>query len=130
MTLDVARWRANLQGEVDGAAVYRAMAASERDASLATVYVKLAEAEERHGALWEAKLRLEVPIVPLIFLTGTRAIVASAALAAAALIGVGALITVVTGQPALRAGLRQLGIGVAAAAITFAVGRLVGVALG
>jgi VIT1/CCC1 family predicted Fe2+/Mn2+ transporter len=71
-----------------------------------------------------------LPLLPLIFFGGTAAIVASAAFSAAALFGVGALITVITGQPALRAGLRQLGIGVAAAAITFAVGRLVGVALG
>ena len=54
---DVARWRANLQAEVDGSALYRAMATSEHDRSLASVYVKLAEAEERHAALWEAKLR-------------------------------------------------------------------------
>jgi len=54
---DVARWRANLQGETDGVAIYRAMAKAERDPSLATVYERLAEAELRHGALWEAKLR-------------------------------------------------------------------------
>jgi VIT1/CCC1 family predicted Fe2+/Mn2+ transporter len=71
-----------------------------------------------------------IPLVPLLFVTGTAAIVASAVLSAAALFTVGALITVITGQPALRAGLRQLAIGVAAAAVTFAVGRLVGVALG
>jgi len=54
---DIARWRANLQGEVDGAAIYRAMAATEKDASLAELYRRLAETEARHGALWEAKLR-------------------------------------------------------------------------
>lgn len=54
---DVARWRANLQGEVDGTTIYRAMAASEREASLAEVYRKLAEAETRHATLWETKLR-------------------------------------------------------------------------
>ena len=54
---DLARWRANLQGETDGAAIYRAMAKAERDVSLATVYQRLAEAEVRHGSVWEAKLR-------------------------------------------------------------------------
>lgn len=71
-----------------------------------------------------------VPLVPLLFTTGTTAIVTSAVVSAAALFGIGALITVITGQHALRAGLRQLAIGVAAAAITYGVGRLVGVALG
>lgn len=70
-----------------------------------------------------------IPLLPLVFLAGTAAIVVSAALSAVALFGIGALITVMTGQPALRAGLRQLGIGVAAAAVTYGVGRLVGVAL-
>lgn len=71
-----------------------------------------------------------IPLVPLVFAAGTTAVVISSILSAVALFAIGALITVITGQPALRAGLRQLGIGVAAAAVTFAVGRLVGVTLG
>lgn len=67
-----------------------------------------------------------VPLVPFTFATGTTALIASAVLAGAALFVVGALITVITGQPALRAGLRQLAIGVAAAGVTFGVGRLLG----
>ena len=54
---DVRRWRANLQGEVDGASVYRAMARSERDERLAAVYARLAQAEDRHAAIWRTKLR-------------------------------------------------------------------------
>ena len=57
MTVEARRWRANLQGEVDGAAVYRAMARGEKDGSLAAVYLKLADTEERHGQMWETKLR-------------------------------------------------------------------------
>jgi hypothetical protein len=53
----VARWRANLQGEVDGIAAYLAMAESERDGTLATVCRRLADAERRHAAIWEAKPR-------------------------------------------------------------------------
>src|SRR6185503_8116281 len=71
-----------------------------------------------------------VPLVPLFFASGTAAIVASAVASAISLFAIGALITVITGRPAIAAGVRQLAIGVAAAAITFAVGRLVGVALG
>ena len=67
-----------------------------------------------------------VPLIPFAFATGAAALIASAVLSGAALFVVGALITVITGQPALRAGLRQLAIGIAAAAVTFSVGRLLG----
>lgn len=53
---DVRRWRANLQGELDGASVYRAMADGSSDESLAELYRRMAEAEERHGALWRERL--------------------------------------------------------------------------
>ena len=39
------RYRANLQGEVDGAAIYSALADSEKDANLAAVFRKLAAVE-------------------------------------------------------------------------------------
>ena len=52
----IARWRANLQGEVDGPHLYRAMAARPGDQRLAELYVRMAEAEERHGALWRERL--------------------------------------------------------------------------
>ncbi len=70
-----------------------------------------------------------VPLIPFAFLAGTAAIAAAAILSALALMAVGALITVMTGQSAVRAGVRQLAIGVAAAAITFGVGRLLGGAI-
>src|ERR1700730_9199557 len=54
---DASRYRANLQGEIDGAAVYRAMAAAEKNPQLASVYVRLAQVEERHLAFWEDQLR-------------------------------------------------------------------------
>jgi vacuolar iron transporter family protein len=52
-----ARFRVNLQGEIDSAAVYRAMARSEKSAQLSSVYVRLAEVEERHLDFWEVQLR-------------------------------------------------------------------------
>jgi vacuolar iron transporter family protein len=54
---DAARYRTNLQGEIDSAAVYRAMAAAEKSPQLASVYVRLAEVEERHLSFWEERLR-------------------------------------------------------------------------
>jgi VIT1/CCC1 family predicted Fe2+/Mn2+ transporter len=54
---DEARFRANLQGEIDSAAVYRAMASAERSPQLASVYERLAEVEERHLGFWEQRLR-------------------------------------------------------------------------
>ena len=53
---DTARYRFNLQGEIDSAALYRAMAAHEPEAKLAEVYTRLAEIEEKHAAFWRAKL--------------------------------------------------------------------------
>lgn len=47
-----------------------------------------------------------------------------------ALFVLGAAITVMTGRHPLHAGFRQLGFGLAAAAITFAIGALVGTRVG
>jgi VIT1/CCC1 family predicted Fe2+/Mn2+ transporter len=70
-----------------------------------------------------------IPVAPFLFGSGVTVIVASAVLSGLALFGVGAGITVVTGQPALRSGARQLGFGLAAAAITFGIGTLLGTAI-
>ncbi len=56
MTADHDRWRRNLQGEVDGAHIYRGMAANAGDERLADLYRRMAEAEERHGQLWRDRL--------------------------------------------------------------------------
>lgn len=50
---DVARFRANRQAEVDSAALYRALAESERDARLAAVFARMAATETAHAAFWE-----------------------------------------------------------------------------
>jgi vacuolar iron transporter family protein len=54
---DESRYRANLQGEIDSAVVYRAMAAAEKNEQLSSVYVRLAQVEERHLSFWEEQLR-------------------------------------------------------------------------
>jgi vacuolar iron transporter family protein len=51
-----ARYRANLQGEVDGAALYRALADAEPDPRLKEVYGRLASVEEAHAEFWHKQL--------------------------------------------------------------------------
>jgi vacuolar iron transporter family protein len=50
------RYRSNLQGEVDSAALYRAMAAAEPDPRLAEIYRRLAAVEEAHAEFWTKEL--------------------------------------------------------------------------
>src|SRR5271155_774951 len=52
----VARYRSNLQGEVDSAALYRAMAEAEHDPHLSEVYGRLAAVEEAHAEFWKRQL--------------------------------------------------------------------------
>ncbi len=70
-----------------------------------------------------------VPLVPFLLGSGERALFTSIALAAVVLFGVGALISLFTGRSALRDGLRMLGIGAAAGAATYLIGRWMGVGL-
>lgn len=53
---DVARYREHWQDEVDGAALYRAMAAGEEDEGLAGVYRRLAAVEDDHARFWAERL--------------------------------------------------------------------------
>lgn len=55
-TSDVQRYRDNLQGEVDGVALYQALANLEQDPKVKGVYQRLADTEARHGELWRGKL--------------------------------------------------------------------------
>jgi VIT1/CCC1 family predicted Fe2+/Mn2+ transporter len=47
------RFTANLQGEVDSAALYRTLAQTEKNPQLAQVYRRLAAIEEAHGEYWK-----------------------------------------------------------------------------
>jgi vacuolar iron transporter family protein len=71
-----------------------------------------------------------VPLAPFLFLGGGVALATSLAVSSLVLFGIGVAITVFTGKPAWLSGGRQLLLGLAAAAITFGVGRALGVALG
>ncbi|HEX9294840.1 MAG TPA: VIT1/CCC1 transporter family protein [Polyangiaceae bacterium] len=53
---DVRRYLSNWQGEVDSAALYRAMAKAEGVSANAKVYENLASIEEKHAAFWEERL--------------------------------------------------------------------------
>jgi VIT1/CCC1 family predicted Fe2+/Mn2+ transporter len=70
-----------------------------------------------------------VPVLPFALLEGSAAIAASVGLSAVALFAIGAAITLLTGRGVLFSGLRQLAIGLGAAGLTFAVGRLLRVAI-
>jgi len=50
------RYRANLQGEVDSAMLYRALAETETDPRLKEVYGRLAAVEEAHAEFWRKHL--------------------------------------------------------------------------
>jgi VIT1/CCC1 family predicted Fe2+/Mn2+ transporter len=93
--------------------------------------------EELGGSAWEAaitsfilfSLGAIVPVLPLFFASGTTAMLLSVVFSTAALFLVGAAITLFTGRPVWFSGLRQVTFGLVAAALTYGVGRLVGVSL-
>ena len=70
-----------------------------------------------------------VPLLPFFALSGGRALVISIGVTALALFAVGSAISLFTGRSALRDGLRMLFIGAAAGALTYAIGKLLGVSL-
>ena len=70
-----------------------------------------------------------VPLLPFLFTSGDTAVVVSAGLSAVTLFAVGSAMTVLTGRGALFSGARMFAIGAVAAAITYGVGTLLGVAV-
>jgi VIT1/CCC1 family predicted Fe2+/Mn2+ transporter len=73
-----------------------------------------------------------VPVLPFLFApagegVATGYVVASAVLAGLALFAVGASLSLFTGRSALMSGLRQLGLGAAAATLTYVIGSVIGV---
>lgn len=93
--------------------------------------------QELGGSAWEASLMsfflfavgAIIPVFPYIFWQGTAGIIASGIAAMIGLFVIGAFITLMTGRNALVSGLRQILFGLLAAAVTFGVGRLIGVSL-
>ncbi len=64
-TDDIKRYLDNRQKEIDGAALYKVLADTEKQPQMAKVYRKLVASEEKHAAAWERKLEeLKVPVSP------------------------------------------------------------------
>ena len=70
-----------------------------------------------------------IPVLPFMFTSGTKAILLSVSFSAAGLFLIGAAITLFTGRNVWFSGFRQVIFGLAAAAITFGIGRLIGVSI-
>jgi len=89
------------------------------------------------GSAWTAaawsfclfSLGAAVPVLPLLFLHGTAATIASVASSIVALAFIGAATSLFTGRSAAYSALRQMLVGAAAAAITYGIGTLAGVVL-
>jgi VIT1/CCC1 family predicted Fe2+/Mn2+ transporter len=93
--------------------------------------------EEGLGSPWAAagssfvmfSIGALVPLVPFLFTSGETAVVVSAGLSGVTLFGVGGAMTILTGRGLVLSGTRMLAIGAVAAAITYGVGTLLGVAI-
>jgi VIT1/CCC1 family predicted Fe2+/Mn2+ transporter len=70
-----------------------------------------------------------IPVVPFFFINGMKAILLSTALSGLGLFLIGAAITLFTGKSVWYSGFRQVLFGLASAAITFGIGRLIGVSI-
>jgi VIT1/CCC1 family predicted Fe2+/Mn2+ transporter len=65
MARETQRYLENWQDEIDSIALYDALAGLEPDERLATVYRRLAAAEDRHAGFWEDRLQAAgVPVPP------------------------------------------------------------------
>jgi vacuolar iron transporter family protein len=109
----------------------------EEAAELALIYEELGLNPDALGSPWGAAISsfasfaagALIPLLPFLLTRASLALPVSVALSAVTLFGVGAALSLFTGRGALRSGLRMLAIGVAAGAITYAVGKVVGVSL-
>ena len=94
--------------------------------------------KELGGSAWEAAitsfilfaLGAIIPVFPFFFLAGMNAVLLSILLSTVGLFIIGAGITLFTGRSVLFSGTRQVFFGLAAAAITFVLGKLIGIGLG
>jgi VIT1/CCC1 family predicted Fe2+/Mn2+ transporter len=95
-------------------------------------------AEELKGSAVEAALYsfilfalgAIVPVIPFLFSSGMPAIVLSVTASAAGLFLIGAAITLFTGRNVWFSGFRQVLFGLAAATVTFGIGKLIGISMG
>ena len=113
---------------------------SNKDTALATLAREELgiDPEDLGGSAWEAaivsfvlfSIGAVVPVLPFVFAAGNNAVLMSVAFSTAGLFLLGAGITLYTGRSVWFSGGRQVIFGLAAAALTYGIGRLVGVSLG
>ena len=92
-------------------------------------------AEELKGSAWTAAIAsfvlfaigAVIPVIPFMIAEGFTAVVWSVALSAVGLFLIGSAITLFTGRSIWFSGFRQVIFGIAAAAVTFGIGKLIGV---
>ena len=70
-----------------------------------------------------------IPVIPFFFYGGMKAVLFSSVLSAAGLFLIGSVITLFTGKSIWYSGFRQVFFGLIAAAITFGIGKLIGVSI-
>jgi VIT1/CCC1 family predicted Fe2+/Mn2+ transporter len=70
-----------------------------------------------------------LPVIPFFFIGGLQAVLLSAAFSGVGLFFIGGIITLFTGKSVWYSGFRQVIFGLLAAAITFGIGKLIGVSI-
>ena len=70
-----------------------------------------------------------IPVIPYVLLSGNAAFVASAVVCGTGLFILGGVVSVFTGRNLFFSGFRMLGIGTVAAAVTYFIGRFLGVSV-
>jgi VIT1/CCC1 family predicted Fe2+/Mn2+ transporter len=93
--------------------------------------------DELGGSAWAAALTsfflfaigAIIPVAPFIFLRGGAAVITSLLVSGLGLFTIGAGITLLTGRSVVYSGLRQVIFGLTAAAVTFGLGKLLGVSI-
>lgn len=93
--------------------------------------------DELGGSAWEAAITsfllfsvgAIIPLFPFFVVSGYNALVLSLLASVIGLFTIGASITLFTGKSIVYSGFRQIGFGLAAAAITYGIGSLIGVQL-
>jgi VIT1/CCC1 family predicted Fe2+/Mn2+ transporter len=82
------------------------------------------------GSMISFAVGAAVPVIPFLFGGGLTIIAISLGLSLVALFAVGAGVSLLTGRSLLFSGFRQLGIGLAAAVVTYIIGSIIGVSVG
>jgi VIT1/CCC1 family predicted Fe2+/Mn2+ transporter len=94
-------------------------------------------AEELRGSAFEAagasfllfSIGAIIPVFPFFFAGGLQAVLISTLLSAMGLFLIGASITLFTGKSLWYSGFRQVLFGLAAAAVTFGIGKIIGISI-